>query len=75
LQIAKYGIYYESPVGAIMRKQTEKRLDRQYSIHDRIMLIDLIVRGTVDQSILDFHAEGRSLWKAILNTGPQSVFS
>jgi SNF2 family DNA or RNA helicase len=74
LQFAKYGIYYESPVGAILRKQTEKRFDRQYSLHRNVILYDLIVRGTVDQSILNFHAEGRSLWKAILNTGPEHVF-
>jgi SNF2 family DNA or RNA helicase len=74
LQNAKYGIYYESPVGAILRKQTEKRFDRQYSLHKTVILYDLIVRGTVDQSILNFHAEGRSLWKAILNTGAEAVF-
>jgi SNF2 family DNA or RNA helicase len=74
LQFAKYGIYFESPVGAILRKQTEKRFDRQYSLHKTVMLYDLIVRGTVDQSILNFHAEGRSLWKAILNTGPEALF-
>jgi SNF2 family DNA or RNA helicase len=74
LQNAKYGIYYESPVGAILRKQTEKRFDRQFSLHKTVMLYDLIVRGTVDQSILNFHAEGRSLWKAILNRGPESIF-
>jgi SNF2 family DNA or RNA helicase len=71
LQNAKYGIYYESPVGAILRKQTEKRFDRQYSLHKKVVLFDLIVRGTADQSILNFHEEGRSLWKAILNDGPQ----
>lgn len=74
LQFAKYGIYYESPVGAILRKQTEKRFDRQYSLHKKVVLFDLIVRGTVDQAILNFHAEGRSLWKAILNRGPEKVF-
>lgn len=74
LQNAKYGIYYESPVGAILRKQTEKRFHRQYSIHDTVILYDLIVRGTVDQSILNFHAEGRSLWKAILNHGAGVIF-
>ena len=74
LQFAKYGIYYESPVGAILRKQTEKRFDRQYSLHKTVMLYDLIVRNTVDQSILNFHKEGRSLWKAILNTGPEAMF-
>lgn len=74
LQNAKYGIYYESPVGAILRKQTERRFHRQYSMHDAVIIFDLIVKGTVDQSILNFHAEGRSLWKAILNHGPASVF-
>lgn len=74
LQNAKYGIYYESPVGAILRKQTEKRFDRQYSLHKTVILYDLVVKGTVDQSILNFHAEGRSLWKAILNRGPETIF-
>jgi SNF2 family DNA or RNA helicase len=74
LQNAKYGIYFESPVGAILRKQTEKRFDRQYSLHKNVFLFDLIVRGTVDESILKFHAEGRSLWKAILNTGVEAIF-
>lgn len=73
LQNAKYGIYYESPVGAILRKQTEKRFDRQYSLHRSVTLFDLIVRGTADQKILDFHAEGRSLWKSILNDGPHVI--
>jgi SNF2 family DNA or RNA helicase len=40
LQNAKYGIYYESPVGAILRKQTEKRFDRQYSLHRSVILFD-----------------------------------
>lgn len=75
LQNAKYGIYFESPVGAILRKQTEKRFDRQYSLHKNVILYDLIVRGTADQSILKFHAEGRSLWKAILNRGVEAVFT
>lgn len=73
LQFAKYGIYYESPVSAILRKQTEKRFDRQFSLHENVILFDLIVRGTVDQTILDFHREGRNLWKAILNTGPKAL--
>jgi hypothetical protein len=54
--------------------QTQKRFDRQYSLHKNVFLYDLIVRGTADQSILDFHSEAGSLWKAIINTGPQSIF-
>jgi SNF2 family DNA or RNA helicase len=73
LQNAKHGIYYESPVGAILRKQTERRFYRQYSLHKRVFLWDLIIKGTVDESILQFHAEGRSLWKAILNHGAKVI--
>ncbi len=70
LQNAKHGIYFESPVGAILRKQTERRFYRQYSRHKTVFLWDLLVRGTVDETIIQFHEEGRSLWKAILNHGP-----
>lgn len=73
-QIARYGIYYESPVGAILRKQTEKRFDRQHSPHKNVFLYDLIVRGTADESILEFHKEGKFMWKRILNTGARNTF-
>lgn len=73
-QIARYGIYYESPVSVILRKQTEKRFDRQYSPHKNVFLHDLIVRGTADESILEFHKEGKNLWKKILNTGSRTIF-
>lgn len=69
LQNARWGIYYESPVPVILRKQTEKRFDRQYSLHQTVFLLDFIVEGTADQSILDFHREGRNLWAKVLNTG------
>jgi hypothetical protein len=74
LQNARYGFYYESPVGAILRKQTEKRFDRQYSLHKNVFLYDLITRGTADESILEFHKEGKNLWKSILNTGNKAIF-
>lgn len=74
LQIARYGLYYESPVPVILRKQTEKRFDRQYSPHDHVFLWDLIVRGTADESILEFHKEGKNLWKAILNVDDKKIF-
>jgi len=75
LQVARYGIYYESPVSVIMRKQTEKRFDRQYSMHSHVFLWDCIVRGTADESILAFHKEGKSLWKAILGRGVDTIFA
>lgn len=67
LQVAKYVAYYESPVSPIVRKQTERRVERQGSAHDKVFRYDLIVKGTVDQKILAFHQEGRDLFEAIVN--------
>lgn len=67
LQMARYGFYYESPVSPISRKQTEGRFIRQHSLHEKVFLYDLVMHGTFDQRILDFHAEGKDLFDAILN--------
>lgn len=69
IQIAKHGLYYEAPVSPIIRKQTQRRFERQYSPHKRVFLVDFIVRGTADETILGYHAEGRALWRSILNVG------
>lgn len=66
LQVARYGIYYESPVSAPMRKQTRARIVRQGSQHHKVVLYDLIMKGGVDEKILEFHKEGNDLLKAIL---------
>lgn len=66
LQIAKWGIYYESPVSALMRKQTEARVVRQGTEHGKVFIVDLVVSGTVDDAILQFHREGRDLFEEII---------
>ena len=67
LQMARYGIYFESPVPVITRKQTELRFVRPGSEHQHVVKVDLVVNNTVDEAILDFHAQGSSLFKAILD--------
>jgi SNF2 family DNA or RNA helicase len=67
LQCAKYGVFYESPVPVIIRKQTELRFIRPGSEHQKVVKIDLVVRDTVDEAILQFHAQGADLFKAILD--------
>jgi SNF2 family DNA or RNA helicase len=67
VQVAQYGIYYESPVSAMIRKQSERRIERQYSEHSRVFLMDLVVAGTVDERILAFHKEGKELLKSIID--------
>lgn len=69
LQIAKYGLYYEAPLSAIIRRQTEARFHRQFSPHRRVYGVDFITRGTADETILSYHAEGKRLWRSILKIG------
>lgn len=73
MQHARYGIYYEAPVSPIIRRQTARRWVRQFSKFKRVVMIDLIVRGTADERILEFHEEGQSMWKAILKHGAKQV--
>lgn len=69
LQHAQFGLYYEAPVDPIVRKQTIRRFERQFSAFKRVFMVDFIVRGTADETILGYHAEGAALWKSILNIG------
>jgi SNF2 family DNA or RNA helicase len=67
LQVAQYGIFYESPVSVILRKQMVRRFERQGSEHKTVFLYDLVVRSTVDSLILAYHRQGADLFKAIIN--------
>lgn len=66
IQVAKYGIFYESPVSAITRKQCRRRVERQHSIYKSVFGYDLCTAGTVDESILQFHRQGGDLFEAIV---------
>lgn len=73
MQIFRYGMFYESPVSPILRKQSERRVERQYSEHDKVFMYDFVTRGTADESILRFHAEGADLFKAIVDGRARSL--
>ena len=64
LQVARYVVFFESPVSPIIRQQAEKRCHRTGQ-ERRVYIYDLLARGTVDERILEFVAEGRDLFKAI----------
>lgn len=66
LQIAKYGIFFEAPVSPVVRYQCRKRFERQDGPHKTVFRVDLIVKGTYDQTILDWHEEGKSLFDGII---------
>jgi len=72
LQRASYTFFYESPVSVIDREQAEKRVYRQGQTKP-VVQIDLVCKGTVDQRILDFHAEGRSLFDAIIRNPDKAL--
>jgi SNF2 family DNA or RNA helicase len=74
VQAASYGIFYESPLSVIMRKQARRRIERQFSEHSKVFIYDLVVRGTVDERILEFHRLGKDLFQAIIEGGPAVLF-
>jgi len=71
LQVANYELVYESPLSSIDRDQMDKRLFREGQVRPGF-IIDMVVRDTVDQGILDNHAEGGNLYDALLRN-PQAI--
>lgn len=67
LQLAKYGLYFESPVSPVMRYQTVKRFERQHSTHGIVFQYDFLVKNTVDERIYGFLKEGKDLFDAVIN--------
>jgi len=72
LQVANYPFFYESPVSIIDREQAERRTIRDGQ-RFKVFQYDLIVRGSADAKILDFHEEGRDLMK-VLQRDPSYLF-
>jgi SNF2 family DNA or RNA helicase len=72
LQIANYGIFYESPVSPILRKQMERRMKRPGQKR-KMFLWDLVVQGSVEERILDFLRMGKNLFKAIVEDGSKCL--
>ena len=66
IQVAKYGIFYENPVSAIVRKQAQRRIERQHSLYKTVFIYDLLMKDTVDEQILKFHEEGGDLFESII---------
>lgn len=66
IQVSRYGIYFESPVSAIDRKQCDGRFVRQHSLHKTVFKYDLLMKDTVDAQILTYHREGGDLFEGII---------
>jgi hypothetical protein len=65
LQKANYEFFYESPVSSIERQECEGRIYRPGQ-KNRSLYYDLIVKDSVDDKILQFHAEGKDLFRALV---------
>lgn len=71
LQVANYCYMVESAISVIDREQAERRLRRQGQLK-KVMQYDLVVKGTLDKRILQFHKEGGELLQA-LRANPRSL--
>jgi SNF2 family DNA or RNA helicase len=73
LQVSHYVAVYESPVSPIVRQQAEARCLRQGQ-QETVFIYDLICRNTIDQKILGFLAEGKSLLEALVTGGIRLLY-
>lgn len=67
VQVGRYGIFFESPVSAIDRKQCVGRFVRQHSLFKTVFQYDLLMKDTVDEQVLKFHKEGGDLFERIIS--------
>lgn len=65
LQSANYQFDYENPVSVIDKDQMDKRCFREGQTRPGF-IYELTAEGTMDQRILDFHAQGADLMNALL---------
>jgi len=68
---ANFAYVFESPLSIIDRDQAEKRLVRQGQKR-KVLIYDLVVKGTLDARILSYHREGGDLLKA-LRANPRAL--
>jgi SNF2 family DNA or RNA helicase len=65
LQVARYCIFYESPVSCIVRRQAEKRCHRTGSTGS-VFYYDLVIKGSIDEKILGFISQGKDIFQALI---------
>lgn len=72
-KVANYVMYYESPVSPIDRAQADMRV-RRPGQELTVFQYDLVVDGTMDERILQFHKEGNDILYA-LRSNPEKLFA
>lgn len=66
LQCARYIIFFESPVSSIVRQQAERRCHRPGQ-QRTVFIYDLVVRNSVDERVLEFLKDGKTLFNFLLS--------
>lgn len=67
LQIAKYGIFYESSSDCIVREQCEARYTGARQTHPHAFMYDIVMINSVDLDILQSHKDGKSIFTKIID--------
>ena len=65
-QVSPYMHFYETPVSPIQRKQTEGRIRRRDSTAKRVHYSDSMVKGSIDEDIMEWLKEGRDLYSELM---------
>jgi SNF2 family DNA or RNA helicase len=68
LQVARFVMYYEYPVPVRIYQQSRRRCLRQGQ-ERTVFLYGMFCRHTVDEKIMQFLAEGRDLFRAVVEGG------
>lgn len=71
-KVARYLIYYESPVSPITRTQTDARVSRTGQLYHHF-IYDLVMEKSVDRGILDAVKAGKNLYDSIVNRDRISI--
>ena len=64
---ARRMIFYEGPDSGLIRQQIERRIRRTGAMSDRVYYYDLVMRGGVDEQIIQGHINGKDLLEAIID--------
>lgn len=78
LQVARYMVFFESPVSPIVRAQAEKRCHRTGQSR-AVFIYDLYIRKSVEERVQEFLREGKDLSEVLLkgksNSLPSGFFT
>lgn len=65
-KVARYMVYYESPVSPITRSQTDRRISRPGQRFPHF-IYDLVMEKSIDSRVLGFIREGENLYKSVVS--------